>query len=303
MNLKYHNLWFYMFMEKTTGDSSQDLKKRREELGLSLEDLFSKTRVRVVYLQAIENKEFDLLPVPVYAKNFIKIYAQALGVDSETVMKEYEGYLNAQKEQTQPAENVEVEKLSSGVSRKKTYLVIAFILIVVIVAQWLISRQHETASDVVNPAGISKNDVQENNGDNVNVSNSMTQQSNTTSVVDAKESSKPLPLEEKSFSSGNVTKDAVLSQKTVPQNFNAQNVNDQDAGLLVIRAVGETWLRVKADQNPSFQVLLKPGEKFEHKAKTFEIDIGNAGGIKIKFRGKDIETLGKGGEVVHLRLP
>lgn len=292
-----------MFMEKTPGDSSQDLKKRREELGLSLEDLFSKTRVRIIYLQAIENKEFDLLPVPVYAKNFIKIYAQALGVDSEPILKEYEGYLNSQKEQTQPAEKVEVEKLSSGVSRKKTYLVIAFILIVVIVAHWLISRQSETASDVVNPAGMSKNDAQENNGANVNVGNPSSQQNNTASVVDTKESSKPLPVEEKGFSSGNVTKETAASRKILPPGVNAQNVNDQDAGLLVIRAVGETWMRVKADQNPSFQVLLKPGEKFEHKAKTFEIDIGNAGGIKVKFKGKDIENLGKAGEVVHVRLP
>jgi len=33
------------------------------------------------------------------------------------------------------------------------------------------------------------------------------------------------------------------------------------------------------------------------------MDIGNAGGIKIKFRGKEIENLGKSGQVVRLRLP
>ena len=62
-------------------------------------------------------------------------------------------------------------------------------------------------------------------------------------------------------------------------------------------------MRVKADQNPSFQILLKPGEKFERKAVNFDMYIGNAGGIKIQFKGKDIEDMGKTGDVIHLRLP
>ena len=84
-----------MFIEKTPGNNSQELKATREALGLSLEDVFNQTRVRVVYLQAIENKEFHLLPVPVYTKNFIKIYARALGIDGEPIIKDYENYLNS----------------------------------------------------------------------------------------------------------------------------------------------------------------------------------------------------------------
>ncbi|MDD5343317.1 MAG: DUF4115 domain-containing protein, partial [Smithella sp.] len=80
-------------------------------------------------------------------------------------------------------------------------------------------------------------------------------------------------------------------------------VNDKEAGLLIISAIEETWIRIKADQNPSFQVLLKAGEKFERKAASFDMDIGNAGGIKIQFKGKNMENLGKSGQVVHLRLP
>jgi hypothetical protein len=62
-------------------------------------------------------------------------------------------------------------------------------------------------------------------------------------------------------------------------------------------------MRIKADQNPSFQIILKAGEKFERKAVNFNIDIGNAGGITVKFKGKEVENLGKTGEIVHLRLP
>jgi cytoskeleton protein RodZ len=72
---------------------------------------------------------------------------------------------------------------------------------------------------------------------------------------------------------------------------------------LLIKATEETWIRIKTDQNPPFQVLLKPGEKIEYKAASFDIDIGNAGGVKMKFKGKEIENLGKSGQAIRLRLP
>ena len=80
-------------------------------------------------------------------------------------------------------------------------------------------------------------------------------------------------------------------------------VNSEEASLLIINAIEDTWIRITADQNPSFQVLLKSGEKFERKAANLEMDIGNAGGIKIQFKGKNIDNLGKSGQVTHLRLP
>ena len=79
--------------------------------------------------------------------------------------------------------------------------------------------------------------------------------------------------------------------------------NNEDASILIISAIEKTWIRIKADQNPSFQILLKPGEKLERKAVSFDLDIGNAGGINIQFKGKNIENLGKSGQVTHLRLP
>ena len=70
-----------------------DLKTARENSGLTLKELFERTRISVVNLEAIENGDFHLLPVPIYARNFIKTYADALGVDSKPVLQRYENYL------------------------------------------------------------------------------------------------------------------------------------------------------------------------------------------------------------------
>jgi cytoskeleton protein RodZ len=292
-----------MFIEKTPSNNSEDLKKIREEKGLSFEDLYQRTRVRAIYLQAIENKEFHTLPLPVYAKNFIKIYAGALGIDSEPLMKEYEDYLNSLTDNTLLPEQPAAEKSSfSGIKVKKSYLIIAFILIVVIVGQWLISKQHESSSDIVNPAGVKANALQGDKEKSSDANIPSSQNVGMNAVVRAKDT-QPSMVEEKTSVAGGKKESRTAAEQVLPIAVHVPDASDKEAAQLSIRAIEETWLRVKPEQNPSFQVLLKAGEKFEYRAKSFEIDIGNAGGIKVKFKEKDIENLGKRGEVVHLRLP
>jgi cytoskeleton protein RodZ len=300
-----------MFIEKTPGNNSQELKATREALGLSLEDVFNQTRVRVAYLQAIENKEFHLLPVPVYTKNFIKIYARALGIDSEPIIKDYENYLNSLKEaQTLPLENVSGKKLlSARIAGHKTHWVIAFVLMAMVVVSWIIYKQYESSSDIINSTNRITNAIRQNQEQNVkssfNATGPVTQQTKTDHAPALNEINKQSPVEKQTTSgiSENSNIRPFIKQISPPVE-NIQTASDHgEANLLVIRAIEETWMRIKADQNPSFQILLKPGEKFERKAVNFDIDIGNAGGIKIQFKGKDIEDLGKTGDVVHLRLP
>ena len=301
-----------MFVEKTPDDNSQDLRKTREAKGLSLEDLFQRTRVRVVYLQAIENEEFNLLPVPVYTKNFIKIYARALGIDSEPIIKKYEDYLSSRKAAPAPApEDVLAGKhLLAKINRLKTYLSITFVLMVVIIVSWLIFKQYESSSDIINSSNSITNAVQENKEQNVqsflNMTVPVTEQIESSPVLAQIKNDKQLPVKMQTAStyagSENNYVKPFKKQISLPVENTASD-NSGETSLLVIKATEETWMRIKADQNPSFQVLLKPGEKFERRAESFNVDIGNASGVKVQFKGKNIETLGKAGDVVHLRLP
>jgi cytoskeletal protein RodZ len=101
---------------------------------------------------------------------------------------------------------------------------------------------------------------------------------------------------------------AAPAASTAPaQKSNAKNVQTlvdaEEASVMSIRATEETWIRIKADDKESFQVLLKPGETVSQKGARFSMDIGNAGGVKIQFNGKTFENLGKSGQVIHLRIP
>lgn len=294
-----------MFIEKTPSYNSQELKATREALGLSLADVFQRTRISVVYLQAIENNDFHLLPVPVYAKNFIKTYARALGIDSKPILINYEDYLNSRKGSL---ERVSKRKsLIRRIASPKIYLGMTFVLIVISVVIWLISKQYQSSSYIINPTrkiavAVPENKEQTVNSP-VNVTAPINQQVKDSPKLALNEINKSLPVKAQSISA-KIENNAVKPSKEQVSLPNIQStVNSEEANLLIISAIEKTWIRIKTDQDPSFQILLKPGEKFERKAVSFDMDIGNAGGIKIRFKGKNIENLGKSGQVVHLRLP
>ena len=62
------------------------LRQRREELGLSLNDLAASTRVRKTYLQALEEENLQMLPGAAYAVGFLRIYARQLGLPVESLI-------------------------------------------------------------------------------------------------------------------------------------------------------------------------------------------------------------------------
>lgn len=68
---------------KTIGDL---LKKRREQLNISLEDAEKELRIRKKYLRFLEENNFNQLPSTSYIKGFIRNYSRFLGLDEEKVL-------------------------------------------------------------------------------------------------------------------------------------------------------------------------------------------------------------------------
>lgn len=262
----------FMNVEKIN-NTFLSLKEKREALELTLKDIFQRTRISVVNLEAIENGDLHLLPVPIYTRNFIKTYARTLDIDSKPILESYEDYLRSlQIAETPSPENVP-ENISflAKIGQYKAYLWTAAILIFIVIVSLFISSQYQPVTDINNnPAG-------------------------KIAAIDTEKKADTLSLPTKA------TVPVNEQAKAIPQPVS--NEISEEACLLIIKATEETWIRIKADQNPSYQILLKPGEKIERKAASFDMDIGNAGGIKIQFKGKNIENIGKSGEVIHLRLP
>lgn len=65
------------------------LRTAREKRNLSLDDIQERTKIRKYYLQAIEEGNLSALPGLVYARGFIRNYADQVGVDGQALMREH----------------------------------------------------------------------------------------------------------------------------------------------------------------------------------------------------------------------
>jgi cytoskeletal protein RodZ len=72
-------------MTQTIG---QRLKAEREQQRLTLEKVFEATRIRVQYLQALEEDDLSVMPSPVQARGYLRNYAEYLGLDVEQMLHE-----------------------------------------------------------------------------------------------------------------------------------------------------------------------------------------------------------------------
>lgn len=65
------------------------LKIEREKQGLSVKDVENGTNIRSLYISAIEESNYDVLPGEVYLKGFLRSYANFLNIDSDYVLQTY----------------------------------------------------------------------------------------------------------------------------------------------------------------------------------------------------------------------
>ncbi len=69
--------------------SGADLKLIREALGITLEHVSSRTKVRPGLLRSIEEDQFDQLPSKFHLRKYLTFYATCLGLDPSAVVEKY----------------------------------------------------------------------------------------------------------------------------------------------------------------------------------------------------------------------
>ncbi|WNB90332.1 RodZ domain-containing protein [Bacillus sp. NEB1478] len=131
------------------------LKEKREEKGLSLEELQTATKIQKRYLAAIEDGNYDVLPGAFYARAFIKNYCEAVGLHYETIFDQYKHEIpQAAKEPStefEPRSKRQNPPLSDGntiVKRIVPFAIIALVIIALLflVLKWLPDGKDEAKS-------------------------------------------------------------------------------------------------------------------------------------------------------------
>jgi len=65
------------------------LRQARNRRKVELSEVEAATRIRLRYLRAIENEDWDVLPGGVYTRGFIRTYANFLGLDGDRLAEDY----------------------------------------------------------------------------------------------------------------------------------------------------------------------------------------------------------------------
>ncbi|PKM89978.1 MAG: hypothetical protein CVU87_03590 [Firmicutes bacterium HGW-Firmicutes-12] len=123
------------------------LRQARLEKNISLEEIEKSTKIRRVYLEALENEDWNVIPGNVYLKGFLRSYVRYLGLNEEE-------YLTAIKMVTTPTPETEPipDKIElPGRPKKRNAIIFGFIAVLILFISQYVYQQ------VLNPPNSERN--------------------------------------------------------------------------------------------------------------------------------------------------
>ncbi|MHB1355326.1 MAG: helix-turn-helix domain-containing protein [Anaerolineae bacterium] len=266
-------------------DIGSQLREARESLQLSLLEVERETRIRRLYLQALEEDRFSDLPDDVYTRGFLRNYALFLNLNPQPFLDEYDAL---RIEPVQYVPQVLDEPLLPALSNNiggRVFLIIMAFIVIVLLGWFVFSR-------IYGNAGLE------------NLLRSLAAKTPTivksvptiTPVVDtetipAAQAAEPTLLPTVTSSPNPTPTSTAIPLPT----STITNVS----GILVQAAIlSDTWVVITVDGEQTFQGTLAAGERFSWTAQsTLDLHLGNAGGISVTVNGVTVGLLGETGEV------
>lgn len=114
-------------------DIGSSLRDARTRQGLDFPELEERTKIRPKYLRALEDERFDLLPAPTYVRGFLRSYAEALGLDGQPFVDEYQSRFAVDEDAPIQARRVPAPR-RDRVGRESRIAVVALLAIAVVTA-------------------------------------------------------------------------------------------------------------------------------------------------------------------------
>jgi cytoskeleton protein RodZ len=117
-------------------DIGRMLRDTRESMGLATEQVAAQLRVRNKYLQSLEKGELGDIPGEVYARGYLKLYADFLGYDGQQILNQVNAAPVQAATQYLPPEKEEQ-------TRSTLFALLASLLALLAVVLWQMSQQKE----------------------------------------------------------------------------------------------------------------------------------------------------------------
>jgi cytoskeleton protein RodZ len=259
------------------------LRSEREKMKLSQDQIAQRMRLRPFVIEAIENEAWDRLPPPVFVRGFLRSYARTLEIDEKKTLELYR--LNAPPEED-ALKPVAVARPSH---RGRALFIIGVVVVIVCISYyWYVNSSVRNRGATVALKSTAPTQIGE---------------------IVPQADSKPLnragvsPKQEWAPLEAVATAPAV--EETSPTPAPGPPPESLSPWLTLKGEVKETtWVSIRVDGSEPKEYMFQPGARPQWQGRRgFEIIIGNAGGMSLDLDGKSMETLGRPGQVIRLRLP
>lgn len=246
------------------------LRAEREKKGLSLKDVEQSTSIRALYLNAIEEGNYSIVPGEVYLKGFIRNYAAFLGLNGPEMVELYRQLQNAsaapasqgstEKQTEKPAvkpvslsQKVKEERAASSIW--KWLLLLLVIILVAAAGFWYFSSSAKPS--VPNPSNVQSSQP------------APAAPANPAPIIPVAPSAPPPALPQ--------AKPVVIN----------------------VKYTDECWTEVVADGKEVYEGIPKIGTSMTWDAQQqITVRLGNAGGAEIVYNGQPQGKLGGRGDVL-----
>ena len=272
------------------------LEKARKDRGLTLEEAEHATKIRKRYLAGLEREDYGVLPDAVYARGFLKTYANYLGLDGEELAQELRDRRRPRRERSvtygAPPAASEFDRplLNPGGLRKKerrrvsgttirTLLVAVLALAAVVGSLYYVGRGAQSAGESPNQSS-QQSEQQDANGP---------PQAGAQPANQAGPQANPQGNPQGNAAQGAGAGGQQPAPPPRPETLTVQVSVEGDP----------SWLSILSDGELSYEQIAEPGFSQTFRAqREISIKTGNAGAVAVVVNGQDLGRLGESGEVL-----
>lgn len=268
---------------------ADELKKARQNKNLTLEQVSSKTKIDLKFLESMEVGDFAFLP-EIYVKAFVKQYAKALDLDEEEMQKKYNAAksgkdLDEAETETPQADNASKVYEQTPVKEK------AYVYDAVEMAK----------SSLKNSSNLDKGKV---------ILGAVIVVLGVLAIVYflfIKSSKQTIVTEKPIEQVIKENESRYKVNKPAPKDTNASQTATgtvkNDSLSLSIFASDTSWIRIVIDDSTVEDFIMFPqSQKTVEADNNYKITFGNSGAIKLKLNNKKLDFEGKNGKIKYVRV-
>lgn len=242
------------------------LKQAREEKSIRIEEVALQTRIRTIFLQALEDGKFEELPENIYVRGFIYRHADAVGLDGKAFAENFSDIFLKE----EPKEDIEFIEPKANFTLPILSLFYIFLIVSASFGLLFILKPRNATESIV--------------------------QNQTSSTLSSQTTTSQTSIS-KSRSRSKVTS----SPENTPKPILSPKPPARSTVKVSLELLGRSWVEVRVDEESVFEGFMTQGQNKSWTAKKeLTVRAGDAGAVLLSRDDSKLEKMGANGEVKQI---